>query len=170
MTQVDGGQSYSTTFSVEATAQQAFEGITNVRGWWSQAVEGVTDRVGEEFTYRYQDMHRCTVRVTELVPGRKVVWHILDNYFDFTADQSEWKDTRVVFDITERDGGAEVAFTHVGLVPQCECYDICANGWGGYLEGSLRNLINSGVGQPNPKDDGDVAAHRDAATAVGVDR
>ncbi|KAB2349109.1 SRPBCC family protein [Actinomadura rudentiformis] len=158
-------QNYTTVFSVERTPQEAFEAITNVRGWWSEGAEGVTDQVGGEFVHRYKDVHRCTVRVTELVPGRKVTWRVLDNYFNFIEDQAEWKDTEVVFEISEKDGGAEVRFTHVGLVPQYECYDVCTNAWGGYISGSLRNLINTGQGQPNPKEDGNAPDHQHAATA-----
>lgn len=162
MTQAD--QNFTATFLVERTPQEAFEAITDVRGWWSEEVEGVTDQVGGEFDYRYQDVHRCTVRVTDLVPGRKVAWHVVDNQFNFIEDQAEWKDTQVVFEISEKDGGAEVRFTHVGLVPRYECYDVCSNAWGGYIGGSLRNLINTGKGQPNPKEDGDAPDHQQAAT------
>lgn len=155
---------YTITFSVDRTPQEVFEAITNVPGWWSQEVEGVTDQVGGEFDYHYQDVHRCTIRVTELVPGRKVAWHILDNYFNFIEDQAEWTNTQVVFEISETGAGADVRFTHVGLVPEYECYDVCSNAWGGYIRGSLRNLIITGQGQPNPKEDGEAPAHQDAVT------
>jgi len=157
-------QNFTSVFPVERTPQEAFEAIVDVRGWWSQEVEGVTDQVGGEFDYHFKDVHRCRVRVTELVPGRKVAWHILENHFNFIEDQTEWEDTEVVFEISERDGGAEVRFTHVGLVPQYECYDVCSNAWGGYIGGSLRNLINTGKGQPNPIEDGDAPEHQQAAT------
>jgi len=165
MTQVARQQNFTTTFAVDRTPQEAYEAVTDVRGWWSQGVEGVTDQVGGEFDYRYQDVHRCRVRVTELVPGRKVAWLILDNYFNFIEDQAEWKGTEVVFEIAETGGGAEVRFTHVGLVPQYECYEVCSNAWGGYI-GSLRSLITTGQGQPNPREDGDAPAHQDAAAAI----
>lgn len=170
MMQADQKQSFTTTFWVDRTPQAAFEAITDVRGWWSQEVEGVTDRVGGEFEHHYKDIHRCTIRVTELVPGRKVTWLILDNYFDFIEDQSEWKDTEVVFEIFEKDGGAEVRFTHAGLIPDLECYDVCSNAWGGYLGGSLRNLIITGEGQPNPNGDADAPAHQDTAGAKRAER
>jgi activator of Hsp90 ATPase-like protein len=166
MTQVDREQNYTSTFTVDRTPQEAFAAITNVRGWWSEEIEGVTDQVGGEFDHHFKDVHRCRVRVTELVPGRKVAWRVLDNYFNFITDQAEWKDTEVVFEISEADGGAEVRFTHVGLVPQYECYDVCSNAWSGYLDGSLRNLINTGKGQPNPRENGDAPAHQDAASVV----
>ena len=161
---------FSTSFEVARTPQEAFEAITDVRGWWSQEVEGVTDRVGGEFEYHYKDVHRCTIRVTELVPGRKVAWLVLDNFFDFIEDQAEWKGTQVVFEISAAEGGTEVRFTHVGLVPSYECYDVCSNAWAGYLGGSLRSLIDTGQGQPNPKEDGNAAPHQDAASALRAGR
>jgi hypothetical protein len=170
MTQATQEQNYTTTFSVDRTPQEAFDAITDVRGWWSEEVEGVTDQVGGEFDYHYKDVHRCRVRVTELEPGRKVAWRILDNYFNFIDDQSEWKDTEVVFEISEAGDGAEVRFTHVGLVPQYDCYDVCSNAWAGYLSGSLPSLINTGTGQPNPREDGNAPAHQAAATGARAKR
>ncbi|REF00012.1 SRPBCC family protein [Thermomonospora umbrina] len=170
MMQVGENRDFTTTFSVDRSPQEAFEAITDVRGWWSQEVEGVTDRVGGEFDYHYQDVHRCTIRVTELVPGHKVAWRVLDNHFNFIEDQAEWKDTEVVFEISETDGGAEIRFTHVGLVPQYECYDVCSNAWSGYLSGSLPNLITTGKGQPNPKEDGNAPAHQDTAAVLRARR
>jgi hypothetical protein len=40
--------------------------------------------------------------------------------------------------------------THVGLSPALECYDNCSGGWGFYFNRSLRKLITTGVGEPDP--------------------
>ena len=170
MTHVPQPQDYTATFVVDRTPEEVFAAINDVRGWWSEGVEGDTDTVGGEFDYRYQDVHRCRIRVTELVPGRKVAWLVLDNHFDFIEDQSEWRDTQPVFEITPTPTGAEVRFTHVGLVPQNDCYEVCSNAWGGYLQGSLRNLITTGTGQPNPREDGVAPAHQDPATEARAGR
>ena len=161
---------YTTGFTVDRTPREAYDAVVNVRGWWSEAVEGTADRVGGVFDYRYQDVHRCKVRIAELVPDRKVVWHVEENYFDFIEDQAEWTGTDIVFEILPTDGGAELRFTHVGLVPQDECYDVCANAWAGYIGGSLRSLIETGQGHPNPRADGDAPAHQDAATVIRAER
>jgi uncharacterized protein YndB with AHSA1/START domain len=142
--------SYHVSFLVKNPPEEVFDAINNVQGWWSQAIEGDTDRPGAVFHYHYQDVHRCSFQITEFVPGKKVVWHVLDNYFNFIKDKNEWIGTDVVFEIEWKGDQTEVRFTHVGLVPAYECYDVCSNAWGGYVTSSLRNLITTGEGQPNP--------------------
>lgn len=142
-------QSYTTNFSVDQTPEEVFTAINNVRGWWSENVEGATDQVGVSYKYRFRDLHRCEIEVTELVVGKRVAWHVAENYFSFTDDDTEWKDTDMVFDIARRDGRTEVRFTHVGLVPENECYDACTDGWRTYINGSLKALIETGKGNPN---------------------
>jgi len=144
-----GNASFTAAFSVDQTPEEVFHAINNVRGWWAEDIEGSTDKAGDEFTFRYQDVHRCRIKVTDLVPGEKVAWRVLDNYFDFTRDKAEWKGTEIHFEITERDGKTEIRFTHVGLVPEYESFDVGSNSWGFYLYTSLRALIRTGHGLPN---------------------
>ncbi len=140
---------FTTAFTVNQTLEAAFAAITNVRGWWSEEIEGSTDKLGAEFKYHFRDIHRCKLKIAELVPGKKVVWRVLDNYFNFTKDTTEWKGTDIVFEISKKGGKTEIHFTHVGLVPEYECYDACKEGWGFYINTSLRDLIATGKGQPN---------------------
>lgn len=142
-------QSFTTTFTVDQTPEEVFAAINNVRGWWSEEIEGRTDKLGEEFTYRFKDVHRCTMKIIEFIPNRKIVWHVLDNYFNFTQDKTEWTDTKISFEISKKNNKTEVNFTHVGLAPHYECYSACSEGWSIYITGSLRNLIMTGKGQPN---------------------
>jgi uncharacterized protein YndB with AHSA1/START domain len=140
---------FTASFVVDQTPEEVFAAINNVRGWWSEEIEGDTDKRGSEFRYHFKDVHRCTMKITELIPGKKVVWHVLDNYFSFAKDKTEWIDTKIRFDISKKGDKTEVRFTHVGLVPEYECYDVCSNAWNSYVNGSLRNLITTGKGQPN---------------------
>jgi uncharacterized protein YndB with AHSA1/START domain len=143
---------YTVTFTVDQTPEQVFEAVTNPRAWWSEDIEGETDQVGSIFYYHYQDIHRATFKVTELVPGERVVWHNLQNYFNFVADSTEWTGTDVVIELAETDGGTELTFTHVGLNPAEECYDVCFDSWGFYVKTSLSKLITEGTGEPNHKE------------------
>jgi len=140
---------FTTAFTVKQTPEEAFAAITNVRGWWSEEIEGSTDKLGAEFKYHFRDIHRCKMKMTELIPGKKVVWHVMDNYFNFTKDETEWKGTDIIFDVSRKGDKTEVRFTHQGLVPEYECYDACSDGWSTYIKGSLKDLIATGKGQPN---------------------
>ena len=117
---------FSAAFTVDQTPEEAFAAINNVRGWWSGNIEGRTDRVGEEWTYRYKDVHYSKQNITELVPGKKVVWLVLDGYLSFVEDKTEWTGTTITFDILKKGDQTEVRFTHVGLVPDYECYGACS--------------------------------------------
>lgn len=139
------------SIDVEQSPKEVFEAINNVRGWWSERIDGPTDMLDAEFTYQRTDLHKCTMRIIESIPDQKVVWLVLDNYFSFTKDQTEWNGTRVEFEISQKDNKTHLQFTHRGLVPEFECYNICFDAWTFYITTSLRELITTGKGQPNPE-------------------
>ncbi len=145
---------FTTTFLVDQTPEAAFAAITDVRGWWSGEIEGGTAEVGDVFTYRYKDIHRSTQRVSEAVPGRRVVWDVLDAWLKFTEDKTEWNGTKVIFEISREGEKTAIRFTHQGLVPAFECYDKCSSAWSFYINDSLRSLIATGKGEPNRKEEG----------------
>jgi hypothetical protein len=146
-------QNFTAAFTVDQTPAEAFAAINNVRGWWSGNIEGSTDKLGDEFTYRYEDVHYSKQKITELIPGKRVVWLVLDSYLNFTQDKAEWKGTKITFEVSKKGNKTEVRFTHVGLVPDFECFDSCSNAWGFYINGSLRSLITKGKGEPNQKEE-----------------
>jgi hypothetical protein len=145
--------SLTIAFTTDRTPDQAFAAIANVRGWWSGEIDGLTDELGAEFTYRYRDLHRSTQRITELIPGRRVAWHVVDGHLSFVDDATEWTGTDITFDIVPTGDGTQVRFTHVGLAPHYECFERCSSAWRFYITTSLCSLINDGSGQPNPKKD-----------------
>lgn len=143
---------FTTTILVDQTPKQVFDAVNNVRGWWSEEIEGSTDKLNDEFTYHYQDVHRCKMKLTEVIPGKRVVWLVMDNYFKFTKDKTEWKGNKIIFEISEKDNKTQLQFTQLGLVPEYECYDVCRDAWSTYIKNSLRSLITTGKGQPNGAD------------------
>lgn len=145
-------QDFSTAFTVDQSPDAVFAAINDVRGWWSGNIEGDTEGLGAEFTYRYGDVHWSKQRIVEFVPGERVVWLVLEAYLQFTQDKSEWNGTRVIFDVSPKGTGAQVRFTHEGLVPQFECFGACSNAWSSYINGSLQSLITTGQGFPNEKE------------------
>ena len=143
------GKSFTTSFTVDSTPGQVFDAVTDVRRWWMTTIDGDDRAVGDEFSFRVPDVHSCTMRVTELVPGERVVWQVVENHMTFIEDQSEWLGTEIRFELFPTDGGTELRFTHDGLVPTYECFDICRNAWSFYVGESLRKLAATGEGEPS---------------------
>jgi hypothetical protein len=136
-------QNFTSEFRVQQTPEQVCAAITNVPAWWSGDIDGVTDQVGAEFTYRHQNIHYSKQRISELIPGRRVVWQVLDAYLDFTEDPREWVGTEIVFEIVPAGAETAVRFSHIGLTPEVECFEKCSGAWGYYINTSLRQLIAS---------------------------
>lgn len=137
-------QNYTTSYLVDQSPEQVFAAIVNVRQWWTGnpgVVEGSTDKLGDEFTYRYDPHHVIKQKVVELVPGKKVTWRVLDATINFVKDKTEWNGTTIQFDISKKGRQTEVRFTHVGLSPKIECFDNCSDAWRGYVNERLRSLI-----------------------------
>lgn len=145
-------QNLTMTFAVDQTPEEAFAAINDVRAWWSGDIQGDTDKLGAEFTYRNKDIHRSTQRITEFAPAKRVVWQVVDSDLSFLKNRSEWNDTTILFEVSRKNGKTEVRFTHRGLAPDHECFDVCSNAWGFYINDSLRRRITMGKGQPNNPD------------------
>ncbi len=143
---------YYTSILVDSTPETAYNAIMDFRAWWSEEIEGNTDRLNETFFYHYKDIHLCKIKLIEAVPNQKLVYQVVDNQFSFTTDQTEWVNTKLIFDISPEGNRTKVTFTHQGLVPDYECYEVCNEAWTGYIHNSLHKLITTGKGEPNPKD------------------
>jgi hypothetical protein len=144
-------QNFTTSFTVDQTPEAVFNAINNVRGWWSEEIDGSTDKLNDVFDYHFEDVHRCKMKLIEVIPNKKVVWLVLDNYFKFTKDKHEWKGNKIIFEITEKDNKTQLQFTQEGLIPEYECFDICRDAWSNYIKNSLFNLVTTGKGKPNAK-------------------
>ncbi len=142
-------QNFTTAILVDQSPEEVFNAIINVREWWSEEIEGSTDKLNDEFNYHYEDVHRCKMKLTEVVPNLKVVWLVMENHFSFTEDKTEWTGTKVIFEVSKQDNKTHLRFTHLGLVPEYECFETCKEGWSNYIQNSLYSLITTGKGKPN---------------------
>lgn len=143
-------RSFTTTCVVDRSPDEVYAAITDVARWWTGRVDGRADRVGDEFTYQFGDLHDSRQRVIELDAGRRVVWEVVDAKLAGRTTPDEWRGTHIIFDLTPAAEGTSVQFTHAGLVPDFECYDDCAYAWTFFLDSSLRKLITTGDGPAAP--------------------
>jgi Activator of Hsp90 ATPase homolog 1-like protein len=141
---------FTTAIAVDQTPDEVFAAIINPVNWWTGEIDGSADQVGDEFSYRYGDVHYSKQKVTELDPGKKVTWQVVDSHLSGPDDPNEWTGTEITFDITTNDGHTELRFSHLGLIPDFECFDSCSSAWGFYINGSLRRLITTGEGPTTP--------------------
>ncbi len=148
------GKDFTTTITVDKDIASTFHSITHFRGWWSEEIEGKTDELNGTFFYHYKDVHLCKMKLIEWVADKKLVYLVTDNEFNFTKDKTEWVNTRLIFDLWTEGDQTKVVFTHQGLVPENECYNVCHDAWTSYIQGSLKNYIETGKGKPNGKEGG----------------
>lgn len=142
-------QDYSITFYVDQSPQEVFNAITNVRGWWSEELEGNSENLNDIFTYFHGTVHYSKHQLTEVIPNKRVVWTTLDSKLTFVEKQNEWNGTSIIFEIDHQDNKTRLIITHEGLVPGFQCFEGCSKGWTYYLNNSLLPLIETGKGNPD---------------------
>jgi len=138
---------FKTTFLVDQTPEEVFSAINNVADWWQGEIKGASKKLNDEFTYRMKDLHFSKQKVVELIPNKKVVWLVTESKLTFTKDKSEWTGTKICFEISKAKNKTRVSFTHLGLVPEFECYGDCSNAWTQLVQKSLSSLISTGKGK-----------------------
>lgn len=142
-------QNFTTTLLVDNTPEEAFNAIRNVRGWWSglhaETFEGGAEKVGDEFTfYAGGGAHYSKQKLIELNPYTRIAWLVTDSRLSFVENEKEWTGTQICFDISTQDDKTKIVFTHLGLVPEFECYGSCAPAWTQYVQQQLFNWITTG--------------------------
>jgi hypothetical protein len=145
-------QDFTTSMTVAANAHEAFSSINHVTKWWTENLEGRSEKLNDIFTVQFGEVHRSTQKLIEVIPDKKIAWLVTDSNLNFIADKQEWTNTKIIFDISGNGDKTIVRFTHQGLVPAYECFNACSNAWTDYIQNSLKNLINTGKGNPTTKE------------------
>jgi len=140
-------ENFSTAIVVDQSPSEVFKAINSPREWWSEEIEGTTDRLNAEWNYHFADNHRSKMKVVELIPDQKVVWLVEENYFKNAKDQNEWVGNKITFEILKQNGKTKLVFIQIGLVPAYDCYKSCQWAWTGFIQNSLHSLITTGKGK-----------------------
>ena len=90
--------------------------------------------------------------ISEFGPNQRIVRHVEQAFLNFTEAPDVWVGTDITFEITPSGVQTEVRFMHRGLVPEFECFDACSSAWAFFVNGSLKRLITTASGQPNPEE------------------
>ena len=137
-------QEYHKSITTTVSAEEAFTKISDVSTWWSTNITGSAKHLNDVFTLRVGDSDAVTLQVVEVVPNKKWVWLVTDAQMLWLKDTTEWKNTQIVFEISEGNQQTRIDMTHIGLVPVVECYNVCEDGWNRHLK-DLTTWIETGV-------------------------
>ena len=141
-------QHYTATITVDKPVHDTFKAINNVSKWWTDDLTGRSQKLNDEFTVQFGDIHKTSQKIIEFVPDRKVVWLVTESRLNFIEDKEEWKNTKISFELSGQDDKTEIHFAHIGLVPEVECFKSCSKGWDYYIKGSLFKFLTEGKGTP----------------------
>ncbi|HTI94277.1 MAG TPA: SRPBCC domain-containing protein, partial [Puia sp.] len=117
-----GNNDFSSSISAKISAGEAMKKISNIPEWWGVTFTGSSEKKGDKFVIKMGGESFFNFTVTELIPGKRVVWLVTDCNMPWYSDKREWADTRLIFDLHENNGMTDLVFTHEGLTPDVECY------------------------------------------------
>jgi len=138
-------KNYHRITMVNASTKEAMKKISEINNWWKKDFMGSAEKLNDTFTVPFGEPSFVNFVVSEFVPEKKVVWRVTDCYLPWFQDKKEWNNTEVVFELSQENGQTKIDFTHIGLVPQIECYDVCEKGWDGHIN-TLVKFLNEGEG------------------------
>lgn len=145
---------YRRTLDVSAPPKQVYEAVTSgFRNWWTDPGASLS-RTGDIATFRFPPKESSwTFRPITLEPNRLVEHecvganHLHDGLPD--SIRTEWLGTVMSFEITANGAESLIVFTHQGLAPKLDCYDICEAGWDFFFLDSLKSYLETGNGKPH---------------------
>jgi hypothetical protein len=140
---------FNCSITVKLDADEVLKKISRVSEWWGVTFSGSAENQNDKFVIKMGGDSFFDFTVTELVPGKKMVWLVTDCYMPWYLDKKEWTDTCLVFDLKEENGETVLMFTHEGLTPEVECYKDCKPGWTHWITTSLFLYLTTGKGNFN---------------------
>ena len=139
---------YHINISANVSSKEAFDAFNNVAAWWATNFEGSSQKLYDTFTVHFGDVS-VDFKIIEFVPNQKVVWLVTDCDLTWLNNKKEWLGNTMVWEISTENNTTQINFTHVGLVPELECYTDCNDGWNFHIGTSLLKLMTEQKGMPD---------------------
>ncbi|MGN6616135.1 MAG: SRPBCC family protein [Ilyomonas sp.] len=140
-------KNFHRTITVNASAKEVMKKISQVNCWWKKDFSDSAEKLNDIFTVPFGEPSFVDFKVSEFVPSKKMVWKVIDCYLPWFQNKKEWNNTEVVFQLSEENNKTKINFTHIGLVPEVECYNVCEKGWNSHIN-NLKQFINEGKALP----------------------
>ncbi len=142
------GKGFTISTTVPQAPMEVYRAIVDPRLWWGKDIEGITDRVGAEWTYRYQDLHvsRQRTSVLEPVGGSSGMWSRRTSPSSRTGTSGKAPPSS---SISNRAARAPRSPSPCRAYAGVECYEICTKSWSNLVMDSLAKLLADGAGRPD---------------------
>ena len=141
---------FNSSISAKISASEAIKKISNVAEWWGVSFTGNSEKQNDKFIIKMGGDSFFDFSVSELIPGKRVVWLVTYCNMPWYSDKKQWANTKLIFAVTEKNGLTTLNFMHVGLTPEVECYKDCAPGWMHWIKTSLFSYFTTGKGVFRP--------------------
>jgi hypothetical protein len=138
-------ESFTTTIEVTKPPQDVFNCIKEVSKWYSKDFEGSSSQLNDEFVIHHAGRHYSKQKLVEVTSNEKIVWLVTEGTLHWLQNNKhEWTNTKMIFEIRTKGHKTVLHFTHEGLVPEKECYDMCSQGWSTVIKDRLYSYIATG--------------------------
>ncbi|MDF1697945.1 MAG: hypothetical protein P1U56_19010 [Saprospiraceae bacterium] len=142
---------YKNKISTSANQETSFYALAKqVDQWWGK-VDNSISKIGDEFSIYFGETE-WRFKIIEYVPFEKITWHCIKAthiHGDLIDIEEEWLNSKMYWKILDRNGETEISFSHIGLTPALNCFDVCRKGWDFFISTSLKNYLDSGKGNPH---------------------
>lgn len=127
---------------INAPCDKVFEALTTQKGLsevWTQKLK-VKPHLNYLNEFDFEDCYATKMKVIELEPDEKLVWHCIDS-------DPQWVDTTVEFDLSADHGKTTVKLSHKHWEETTDFFRWCNYNWAFFLY-SLKQYCEEGEGIP----------------------
>jgi len=135
---------------IKSSLDEVYKALTTREGlaaWWTHDTQGES-KVGGGLKFRFSadgsEIGGFDMKILELQPAKRVLWQVVDGPVD-------WIDTKISFQLKQESEYSIVLFKHQDWKEPVEFMHHCSTKWATFLM-SLKSLLESGEGAPNPND------------------
>ncbi len=139
-------KNYKATIISNLSVEEVYRAITEKMSDWWTSMSGKFLKISDQAKTDFGGKSFWSFEATVLDEPNKIelTCHDANHIHEGLSDniRTEWLGTKLVFAITEEDGNTRIDFTHEGLVPELECFEVCKAGWDHFFLESLKDYLN----------------------------
>jgi len=141
---------YTQSIQTKATQKDAFLSIANkIDKWWGK-IDNTISKVNDEFSIFFGNTE-WRFKIIEYSEYEKITWKCIKAnhvHKGLTDIKEEWLGTELYWVFKAGNGFTKISFIHSGLNSNLNCYEVCESAWNFFIPESLKNYLETGIGNP----------------------